>query len=714
MITLKEILELLARQFKTLTYLETESATTGRYKEKQIIIFEYENIAGSKCVLKFFSLQHIDKDAQEQEKAMLLQEFRMIKMFGMSPHVVRVYDANELRHEGKLIGFYITMEKFDHILADLIQKKKKFSENEVKRFLIQMDLVLYQAHYQLSEPIVHSDIKPANIGIRKNKEGVYEFALMDFDVSVSLEKNESENNLFTLSNKASIRGLTLAYAPPEQAMAYLHRSGNISNRVDVYAIGAIAMQMLTGVAPRKDESQVYYQLPFEKVPQQWKEIFTKLCSPDPKTRVRRIEDAFSEAGSPTQVHVESRPSTAYKVKKPGKFSASTRAQFLNRHQKKVVAGAAALLSVVLLSITFLLMDGKNGTFSSFMSSLVPVQINTNPGGADVRINGRFIGTTDESGILLTEAASGSAVIILEREGYEVMDSTIQIGGSTINLFQFELESNAGSLLVESSATSAGFILRDGTGREYSRWSGDEVLRNLPAGNYTLTAIATGYTPYVTEIEIAVDDLTTVQLDLRPFTCGERISDADGNSYPTTEIAGRCWTAENLRTSRYTNGDPIVQIEDSREWQEATMGSWAYFDNNRSYVSVYGKLYNWNAVEDPRGLCPDGWTEPSDIHWDQMVRSLGTDAGGGLKSTGLQYWQAPNTGATNETGFTALPAANRSNDGSFSSLGGFAFFWSSSEFSDDEAVAWYITHFNTAVTKRVVNKNFGFSVRCVEL
>jgi len=714
MLSLKEVHQLLARQFPTLSYLETETATTGRYKEKQIIIFEYENIAGSSCVLKFFSLQHIDKEAQEQEKGLLLQEFRMIKMFGMSPHVVRVYDANELRHEGRLIGFYITMEKFDHVLAGMIQKKKKFSDNEVKQFLMQMDSVLFQAHYQLSEPIVHSDIKPANIGIREHKRGEYEFALMDFDVSVSLEKNESETNLFTLSNKASIRGLTLAYAPPEQAMAYLHRSGNISNRVDIYAIGAIAMQMLTGIPPRKDESQVYYQLPFDKVPQAWKKVFMNLCSPDPKARARRIAEALPEMDSPPSTYVQdiAEPSPVYTEPGTGRSVFTTLMSFLNRHQKQVMVGAAALLVVVLSAIALLLIDGPKGSIPGFVNTPVPLQITTTPGITDVIINGRFIGTTNESGILFTEAAPGSAVVVLNREGYAQMEQSIHINRREDNQFYFELVSHSGSLVAETTAASARFILRDGNGRELRRWSGGEEQDNIPAGTYSLTAIASGHQPYVTDIEISIDELSVVQLELLPFTCGERITDIDGNSYPTTEIAGRCWTAENLRTRHYSNGDPIEQMENGSDWQDAAEGAWVYLDNNRNMGSVYGKLYNWKAVHDPRGLCPDGWTEPSDEIWDELVSSLRTDAGGKLKATGFQHWQAPNTGATNETGFAALPAANRSNDGTFSSPGGYAFWWSSSEYSDSEAAAWYITHFNTSVVKRVVSRNFGFSVRCV--
>src|SRR6056297_790259 len=119
----KNIQRLLSQTFPSIDCLETEQQTSGRFREKQIIIFEYKNIAGDLCILKFFSLQHIENQERETEKATLLQEFKTIKKFGLNSQVVQVYDANELHHEGQLIGFYITMEKFDWTLDELLKEK---------------------------------------------------------------------------------------------------------------------------------------------------------------------------------------------------------------------------------------------------------------------------------------------------------------------------------------------------------------------------------------------------------------------------------------------------------------------------------------------------------------------------------------------------------------------------------------------------------------
>lgn len=289
----KQIQELLKKTFPRIRFLETVSATTGRFRSKSIIVFEYTNIAGESLVLKFFSLQKLEEDTKALEKADLLDEFRRIKSFGSHPNMVRVYDANELWRDDELIGFYITMEKFSNTLAGLIRQEYRFSEKEVMNFLTQMDSILTQAHYKLSEPIVHSDIKPDNIGIREREDGSKEYALMDFDISSSLERKVNDEMSFTLSNKALMRGVSPAYAPPEQVMAYIHKTGEISNRVDVYAVGAVAMEMMTGIRPKKEEGMMYYDLPFRKVRGKWKLIFESLCNPDPKKRARKISEALA-------------------------------------------------------------------------------------------------------------------------------------------------------------------------------------------------------------------------------------------------------------------------------------------------------------------------------------------------------------------------------------------------------------------------------------
>lgn len=720
MLSLNEIHSLLAEKFTTLHYLESEQATTGRYKEKQIIIFEYQNIAGSFSVLKYFSLQHLEDSAREQEKELLLDEFHTARKFGTNPHVVRVYDADTLTHNGSLIGFYITMEKFDHILSDLIHDGVTFSEEEITHFLGQMDQVLYQAHYQLSEPIVHSDIKPANIGVRKNVDGEYEFALMDFDVSVSLEKNETDSSLFTLSNKASIKGLTLAYAPPEQAMAYLHRTGNISNRVDIYAIGAIAMQMLTGVPPQKDESQVYYQLPFDKVPLHWQQIFKNLCAPDPKQRVRRIAEAFPVTVDDSKEKHTIRTDRTRLIR-PTEESFLQGRSILDKLQERfsslnrgVLITAAVLLMIVILFTTFMLTSSPDHPVVQFVNRTVPVQVITSPAGVEVVINGIFVGVTDEQGTLLVYQTPGNIEISLSKEGYQQITEQADISASEPAELAFELISSFGQLLVASPVDNATIYLRDSEGLVVTSWSGDQEPREVLAGRYQLSVQARGFQPWSRDVEISMGDITEIEAQLIPFNCGDDVFDIDGNRYSTVALANnRCWFASNLQTSRYSNGDSVTQGEASELWSQIDSGAWVYVNNSESESSSYGKLYNWFSVSDSRGLCPEGWRLPYSTEWEEMVRFLGVDAGGKLKVSGTQHWMAPNTGATDMFGFSALPAGSRNEEGQFGQQGTFAFWWSSSEMNEEQADTWYVSYFNTTVTNRPANKNVGISVRCIE-
>jgi uncharacterized protein (TIGR02145 family) len=170
-----------------------------------------------------------------------------------------------------------------------------------------------------------------------------------------------------------------------------------------------------------------------------------------------------------------------------------------------------------------------------------------------------------------------------------------------------------------------------------------------------------------------------------------MTDQQGNVYKTIVIGTQEWMAENLKTSIYRNGQPIATNLTNLEWQNTIntqIGAWSYSNNDSQYDCPYGKLYNWYAVADPRNVCPTGWHVPTDAEWSVLINYLDPNADGGnnfsniaggeLKSTGLQYWLSPNQNATNESGFSGLPAGNRSSDGTFYNIGSYGFWWSSTE------------------------------------
>jgi uncharacterized protein (TIGR02145 family) len=191
------------------------------------------------------------------------------------------------------------------------------------------------------------------------------------------------------------------------------------------------------------------------------------------------------------------------------------------------------------------------------------------------------------------------------------------------------------------------------------------------------------------------------------------TDQEGKTFKTKKIGNQEWMAENLNVSHYRNGDPISQVQDKNEWSKLTTGAWCYYENNSEYGKIYGKLYNWYAVNDLRGLAPEGWHIPSDAEWTQLIDYLGGEkvAGDKLKATTL--WEIPNSGATNSSGFSAFPGGSRSLSGGVDGIGKIGCFWSSSEgdYSNawDRSMSYYYSDVYRNYPKGKIN---GFSCRCV--
>lgn len=207
-----------------------------------------------------------------------------------------------------------------------------------------------------------------------------------------------------------------------------------------------------------------------------------------------------------------------------------------------------------------------------------------------------------------------------------------------------------------------------------------------------------------------------------YEIGEMI-DQDGNTYPTVIIGTQEWTATNLRTTTYRNGNKIVLIANdaagNSAWRTANYGAYAVYDTiGTGYpfdLEKFGYLYNWYAVNDGRGLCPTGWHEPTDSEWTTLTDFLGDlpIAGGPMKKAGTTHWRSPNTGATNESGFTGLPGGNRSVDiGSSFVIGIFGYWWSSTESSSNKAWYRFLNYSIDDVSRNDFAKGLGFSVRCI--
>jgi uncharacterized protein (TIGR02145 family) len=191
-------------------------------------------------------------------------------------------------------------------------------------------------------------------------------------------------------------------------------------------------------------------------------------------------------------------------------------------------------------------------------------------------------------------------------------------------------------------------------------------------------------------------------------------DQEGNVYKTIVIGNQEWMAENLNTSIYRNGETIAHVTDEFAWENLLTGAWCYYGNYEEYECPYGKLYNWFTVDDPRNLCPTGWHVPTNAEWMVLTNYLDDadlSAWGKMKST--TGWLPPNTGATNESGFSGLPGGIRIVYGNSIDAGYYGSWWSSSEF--DTNLSWYRYLgylYGNANRYYDLGKRSGFSVRCL--
>jgi uncharacterized protein (TIGR02145 family) len=194
-----------------------------------------------------------------------------------------------------------------------------------------------------------------------------------------------------------------------------------------------------------------------------------------------------------------------------------------------------------------------------------------------------------------------------------------------------------------------------------------------------------------------------------------MTDIEGNTYKTVTIGTQTWMAENLRTTKYNDGTSIPNVTDGTAWFELFTGAYCNYDNDPSKAAIYGRLYNWYAVNTGK-LSPTGWHVATDAEWTELIEYLGGEevAGGKLKETGTTHWNSPNYGATNETGFTALPGGYRMFDGgAFDDVGAYGSWWSATGGNPDGAWNRYVYYYGNNVDKILDFEISGYSVRCVK-
>lgn len=194
------------------------------------------------------------------------------------------------------------------------------------------------------------------------------------------------------------------------------------------------------------------------------------------------------------------------------------------------------------------------------------------------------------------------------------------------------------------------------------------------------------------------------------------ADNDGNVYKTIQIGTQLWMQENLKTTKYRNGDPIANISDGTAWSKLSSGAYCDYDNLASNSTTYGRLYNWLAVNDSRNIAPQGWHVATTAEWRTLENYLGGKliAGCSMKEKGFDHWDIHNTGATNSSGFTALPGGIRYFNGDFMSIFEHGYWWASTEYDQTQADICDVASGScSSFVGGGMDKLFGFSIRCIK-
>lgn len=195
-----------------------------------------------------------------------------------------------------------------------------------------------------------------------------------------------------------------------------------------------------------------------------------------------------------------------------------------------------------------------------------------------------------------------------------------------------------------------------------------------------------------------------------------VKDQDSNTYKTVRIGDQVWMAENLRVKHFRNGDPIPRAKSKNEWlkmDNEQKPAWCYYENDRLNGEKYGLLYNWYAVNDPRGLAPEGWHIPGNKEWEALVKHLGGIEKAGAKLKATEGW-IKNDYASNESGFTGLPGGKRVQGQGFSNIDDKANFWSTTAFNKTYAWKYGMVYLSGRLLKSKTNdKAYGMSVRCIK-
>jgi len=285
------------------------------------------------------------------------------------------------------------------------------------------------------------------------------------------------------------------------------------------------------------------------------------------------------------------------------------------------------------------------------------------------------------GLAFMNAPTGSLIAYATSPGNTASDGTGENGLYTSALLTYMVEPNITVLQMFQKVRT---LVRKSSNNRQTPWESTSLEGDF---YFVLSEVVQDKQEIIEKTSDILDEYT-VSYEARTGTFPDS---RDEKTYKWVKIGDQIWMAENLN-------------------YVTAYGSWCY-DDKESNCNTYGRLYNWETA---KKVCPDSWHVPSDAEWTELIDFLGgtSVAGGKMKETGTTHWDSPNTGATNESGFIALPGGNRRSNGAFHLIGSYGRWWSSTEGYAASACHRYLDDNNAYIGRSFSNQNFGFSVRCI--
>ena len=639
-------------------------------------------------------------------------------------NIITIHDVGEIG------GYpYIAMEYLaGGDLHQKIQKEGVLSEKETKKIILPIIDALGYAHYM---GIIHRDIKSSNIMLGKKGRPV----LMDFGIAKSTEGTK-------LTKTRGFMG-TPEYSSPEQADS----DQEVDFRTDIYSLGIVLYEMCTGRVPfMSDNPLSVLNDQMHKYPTNPKELNAKLTdglvnillksiSKQPDDRFQSCE-VFAEALEKGEIQqagkTNIKPVTKEQSDKTIKIKKKKREPKQQTSVFPKILFSLLLLAIIVIVGIIITNTQKHQEISSILQTAEKLRKQKEAEAAKAKEQ-------------LRQQQEAEAEKLRKQKEEEKLRKQLELAEAEERRLEAErrrlLEKERKKLNEEKELKNIQYELKDSLFVIEKRIKAalEKEIINLEREDISIGEVNVinlrfdGKTAYIDLIIImqknGIQEKYMFELVAKYENSEWNIEaeklrkqkeamlvcvDIDGNIYETVQIGDQVWTTTNLKVTHYRNGDAIPTHSNS-EWSNLSTGAFAVYDNNESNADTYGYLYNWYAVDDSRNIAPEGWHIPTDDEWQTLVDYLGREsvAGGKLKEAGTSHWNSPNTGVTNESGFTALPGGYRHDStGNYLYVGNRGSFWSSTEGSRSSAWRRVLTYYNSVVYRYSNNKQNGFSVRCL--